>query len=126
MAVAQRPANKQPESAGAAPRRKKRLKKMPLDIGIHRCSVAPHAQVGSATPIGGGRYLQSMVRMPHMAQGIVEQINQMEKRELEAERFVQYEERYQIPLALSLICFIALMLLPEKRKTSGTWKGRFT
>lgn len=57
---------------------------------------------------------------------VVAQINQMEKRELEAERFVQYEERYQIPLALSIICFIALMLLPEKRKTGGTWKGRFT
>lgn len=58
-------------------------------------------------------------------QKVLDKINEMEKRELEAERFIQYEERFQIPLIIALILFVIESLLSERRKIKGIWKGRF-
>lgn len=56
---------------------------------------------------------------------VVDEISQMEKRELEGERFTQYEERFQIPLAVAIVFLIFEMLLSDRRKVSKEWKGRF-
>jgi hypothetical protein len=40
---------------------------------------------------------------------VLEEINAMEKRELESERFTRFEERFQIPLALALFLLVAEM-----------------
>jgi len=56
---------------------------------------------------------------------VLDLINLQEKRDLEAERFVQYEERFQIPLILCILCYFLLLILPEKRSIKGPWKGRF-
>ncbi len=56
---------------------------------------------------------------------IGERIAQMDQKEFSSTRFTQYEERFQIPLFLALLCFLAEAFLGEKRARSGEWKGRF-
>jgi len=56
---------------------------------------------------------------------VIEEINNMEKRELEAERFIQYKERYQIPLGAALILLFIEMLISDRKQVVETWKGRF-
>lgn len=50
----------------------------------------------------------------------------LEQREFGAARYTQYEERFQFFLLPALICFLAEALLPQGRRSSGEWQGRFT
>ena len=56
---------------------------------------------------------------------IIENIAQMDQREFGAFRFAQYEERYQIPLLLALLCFSVEAGLAERRQRQEEWRGRF-
>ena len=47
---------------------------------------------------------------------IYKEVESMEKKELSARRFAQYEDRFQIFLMLSLLCLTAVMILPERDK----------
>jgi hypothetical protein len=50
----------------------------------------------------------------------------MEKRELEGERFSQFEERFQIPLAVALVLLVSEMLVSDRRRRKREWSGRFS
>ena len=56
---------------------------------------------------------------------IYEQIAGMDQKELGTTRFTQYEERFQIPLLLALLCFIVEAWLTDRRKEREEWRGRF-
>ena len=56
---------------------------------------------------------------------IAEQLAQMDQRQFGATRFAQYEERYQIPLLLAVICFAMEAALADRRRSQGEWRGRF-
>ncbi|MFC1586284.1 VWA domain-containing protein [Fibrobacterota bacterium] len=57
---------------------------------------------------------------------VVEEINEMEKRELQGERFTQYEDRFQFPLAVALVLLIMEILISDRKKVRKEWTGRFT
>ncbi len=57
---------------------------------------------------------------------VLREIEKMEKRELDSERLSQYEERFQIPLGISLFLLVAEMLISDRRKRRKEWEGRFT
>lgn len=57
---------------------------------------------------------------------ILKEINKMEKRELEGERFSQFEERFQIPLAAALVLLVSEMLVSDRRRRKREWSGRFS
>ncbi|MBF0432135.1 MAG: VWA domain-containing protein [Fibrobacteria bacterium] len=57
---------------------------------------------------------------------VVEEINQMEKREMEGERFTQFEDRFQYPLAVTIFLVIIEMLISDRRKVKKKWTGRFS
>jgi Ca-activated chloride channel family protein len=57
---------------------------------------------------------------------VLKEIGKMEKRELESERMNQYEERFQIPLAIALFLLVAEMIISDRRKRRKEWEGRFT
>jgi Ca-activated chloride channel family protein len=57
---------------------------------------------------------------------VLHEIEKMEKRELDTERLSQYEERFQIPLGISLVLLVAEMLISDRRKRRKEWEGRFT
>ena len=56
---------------------------------------------------------------------IAEEIAAMDQKELGSTRFTQYEERFQVPLLLALLCFAVEALLPEGGRRGGDWRGRF-
>jgi Ca-activated chloride channel family protein len=53
------------------------------------------------------------------------ELSTLEEQELGARTFTQYEERFQIPLALAALFFLADFLTPEGRRPKRGWKGRF-
>jgi len=56
---------------------------------------------------------------------LAEEIDNMEKKEQQSKKFTQYEEKFQYPLALSIILLSISTLMGEGRKVKGEWKGRF-
>jgi len=57
---------------------------------------------------------------------VLKEINKMEKRETEGERFSHYEERFQIPLGIALVLLVAEMLISDRRTRKKAWSGRFS
>lgn len=58
-------------------------------------------------------------------EAIKEQITRMDQKELGSTRFTQYEERFQAPLLLALICLFAEAFLGDGKSRQREWKGRF-
>jgi Ca-activated chloride channel family protein len=52
-------------------------------------------------------------------------LSTLEERELGARTFTQYEERFQIPLALAALLLLIDFLLPERVRVRRKWEGRF-
>ena len=73
----------------------------------------------------GGKYYHAEPGRFELEQ-ILKEIEGMEKREMETERFSQYEERFQIPLGIALFLLIAEMLVSDRRRKSSKWEGRFS
>ena len=57
---------------------------------------------------------------------LLNEINQMEKRELKSHVFSQYEDRYQVFLIIGLLLFFAEFVIPTRTKNEMVWEGRFT
>lgn len=56
---------------------------------------------------------------------LYEAISTMEEREIGERKFTQYEERFQIPLAIALLLLFIDFLIPEGSKSRREWEGRF-
>jgi len=56
---------------------------------------------------------------------VLKEINAMEKRELESERFTRFEERFQWPLGIALLLIALEMLISDRRRSRRAWAGRF-
>lgn len=63
----------------------------------------------------GSNYLQSLT----------EDIGKLEKAEFESSMAVQYDERYQVFLAIAVLLGLLELLLGERRKEFRLWRGRF-
>jgi Ca-activated chloride channel family protein len=74
--------------------------------------------------VSDGGYFRSSLRGAEIAQ-IYQEISEMDQKEMGSTHFTEYEERYQIPLALALLCFVAEALVADRRRTQDEWKGRF-
>jgi Ca-activated chloride channel family protein len=57
---------------------------------------------------------------------VLEAINSMEKQKLDSRQFSRYEDRFQIPLAVSLALLTIEMLVSDRRRRRGAWSGRFS
>ncbi len=75
--------------------------------------------------ITGGEFIR-IENQPNAIGPLLENIRNMEKRELKAHVFTQYENRFQIFLMLGLICFIVELLIPTRSRKELQWEGRFT
>ncbi len=56
---------------------------------------------------------------------LIEEINKMEKKEIKAHSFSEYEDRYQIFLLIGLLIFIIEFLVSTRTKKETEWEGRF-
>ncbi|MFA6111120.1 MAG: VWA domain-containing protein [Candidatus Latescibacterota bacterium] len=55
-----------------------------------------------------------------------DQVSGMGQRSRGTTRFTQYEERFQVPLLIALLCFLAEAFLPDGATRRGEWRGRFS
>jgi Ca-activated chloride channel family protein len=72
----------------------------------------------------GGKFYQASSGEAELDE-IYKEIAELEKKELVSKQFSQYEDRFQIFLALGLILLILEVIIPEKRKIKAEWRGRF-
>ncbi len=56
---------------------------------------------------------------------IYDEIFKMEKKELGSLTFSQFEDRFQILLALAIILVVIETIIPERRRIKQEWRGRF-
>ena len=73
----------------------------------------------------GGKY----IRVENQANAIIpllEEINEMEKREIKAHVFSQYDNRYQLFLIIALFCFLLEFFISTRSTKELNWKGRFS
>ena len=57
---------------------------------------------------------------------LLQQLKQMEKKELKSHIFSQYEDRYQIFLLIGLLLLLTEFITPTRTKEEVVWEGRFT
>ena len=86
-----------------------------------RLDEAALREVASA---GEGAYWRSSLTGREL-EDLADRISGLQQKELGSERFTRYEERFQIPLALALACFLAEGLLSERSRRRREWRGRF-
>ena len=75
--------------------------------------------------ITGGIYIR-VENQVNAITPLLNEINQMEKRELKSHVFSQYEDRYQVFLIIGLLLFLAEFVIPTRTKNEMVWEGRFT
>ncbi len=72
----------------------------------------------------GGKYFLANQTSSEL-KDIYEEISKLEKKELVSRQFAQYEDRFQIFIALGLICLLLEIFIPERKKLKKEWRGRF-
>lgn len=73
---------------------------------------------------GEGAYWRSSLGGREL-EDLADRIAGMEEKTLGADRFTHFEERFQIPLAAALLCFLAESLLSDRAQSRREWRGRF-
>ena len=72
----------------------------------------------------GGRFYRASAGQSEL-ELLADEIAGMEDRELDAQQFTQFEEQYQIFLGLALVLLTIEVLVPERRRVTAVWTGRF-
>ena len=75
--------------------------------------------------ITGGIYIR-VENQVNAITPLLQEIDQMEKRELKSHVFSQYEDRYQVFLIIGFLLFLAEFVIPTRTKNEMVWEGRFT
>lgn len=73
---------------------------------------------------GDGSFYHSTFDGNHL-KNLAEDIGVLEKTQFNSEIAMQYEEKFQIFVALGILFLMFSMLLGERKKSYGLWKGRF-
>jgi Ca-activated chloride channel family protein len=72
----------------------------------------------------GGKYFLASTGEAELDE-IYNDISALEKKELVSKQFSQYEDRFQIFLLIGLLLVVLEVFIPEKRKDTTEWQGRF-
>ncbi|MEC9378852.1 MAG: VWA domain-containing protein [Candidatus Latescibacterota bacterium] len=73
---------------------------------------------------GEGAYFHSSLGGNEL-DALLDRIDGLDEKQLGEESFRSYEERFQWPLGLALVCFIAEALISDRQRQRQTWRGRF-
>ena len=71
----------------------------------------------------------TFIRVANQANAItplLQQLKQMEKKELKSHIFSQYEDRYQIFLLIGLLLLLMEFVIPTRTKEEMIWEGRYS
>ena len=70
----------------------------------------------------GGRYFRATTSENELDQ-IYDDVSRMEKKQLESRLFQNFEDRFQIPLSLAIVCLVLNMWMIERRRPGkGVWE----
>jgi Ca-activated chloride channel homolog len=72
----------------------------------------------------GGKYYRATSGEMELNK-IYDDILKMDKKTLASQQFEQYEDRFQALIVLAFFLLILELVIPERRKWKGEWKGRF-
>lgn len=87
-------------------------------------STTKEEALASLAQAGGGGYYHADFSGSAIA-SIKQDIEKMEKMEFESDMAVDYDEKYQPILLLAVLLALLELLLGERKKESGLWRGRF-
>lgn len=73
----------------------------------------------------GGKYYRATGGETELDK-IYDEISKMEKKELATMKFSQFEDRFQYVIIFAIILLVAEPLIPERRRVSQQWRGRFS
>ena len=73
---------------------------------------------------GEGAYFRSTLEGSEIT-SLLDRIDELDEKELGEESFRAYQERFQWPLVLALICLLAETAISERQGQRREWKGRF-
>lgn len=68
----------------------------------------------------GGRYFRATTSENEM-DTLYDEISKLEKKELESRLYQNFEDQFQYPLALALLCLAAVTWISERRKPGRSW-----
>ena len=71
-----------------------------------------------------GAYFQSTLGGEELG-ALADEITGMDQKELGSRRLTEYEERFQVPLLMAILCFWAASWVSERRRQNQEWRGRF-
>jgi hypothetical protein len=71
----------------------------------------------------GGKYFRASTAEGELDQ-IYEEISRMEKKQLESRLYQNFEDRFQVPLALAIACLCASVWITERRRPAKVWLAR--
>lgn len=71
----------------------------------------------------GGRYFRATTAESELNE-LIEEIDALGGRQLEAQELTQFEEQYQIFLALGMVLLVIELVIPERRRMDSAWRGR--
>ncbi len=101
------------------------------EVGYHKDSQGNYVKtrldeetLSQIALVSDGGYFRSSLGGSEITQ-IYQEISEMDQKEMGSTHFTEYEERYQIPLVLALICFVVEALIVDRRRMQEEWKGRF-
>jgi Ca-activated chloride channel family protein len=80
--------------------------------------------LGKIAQVTGGEYYYSATGETKLDK-IYDEIAKMEKKQLSSQKFSQFEERFQWVLAFAIVFLVLEVMVSEKIKTRGEWRGRF-
>jgi Ca-activated chloride channel family protein len=90
-------------------------------IVVSRLDERSLAQIALDT---GGGYFRATTSESELDQ-IYDDISRMEKKQLEARLFQNFEDQFQYPLGLAIFCLIAEAWMSERRRPGQGWLARF-
>jgi Ca-activated chloride channel family protein len=91
------------------------------EVVTTRLDEATLQDVAGAT---GGRYFRASVSESELEE-LIDEIAELGGRELDAQQLTQFEEQYQIFLGFGLVFLLIELLVPERRRVTTAWTGRF-
>ena len=89
-------------------------------VVVSRLDERSLAEIASET---GGRYFRASTSENELGQ-IYDDVSRMEKKQLESRLFQNFEDQFQYPLALAILCLAAEACISERRRLGEGWLAR--
>jgi Ca-activated chloride channel homolog len=71
----------------------------------------------------GGKYLRATTSENELDQ-IYDDVSRMEKKQLESKLYQNFEDQFQVPLAMAILCLFIEAWLSERRRPGQGWRAR--